>query len=37
MLHFDTFRIQSPVGLQLLTRLQMSLSHLNEHKFKQFL
>ena len=30
------FNIRNPVGLKLLTRLQVGLSHLNEHKFKQF-
>ena len=33
-LHCDTFGIHNPIGLQLLTRLRMGLSHLNEHKFK---
>ena len=33
-LHFDTFRIHNPVGLQLLTRLRMGQSHLNEHESK---
>ena len=33
-MHFDTFNIDSSVGLQLLTRLRLGLSHLNEHKFK---
>ena len=33
-LYFDTFGTHNPVGLQLLTRLRMGLSHLNEHKFK---
>ena len=31
---FDTFGIHNPIGIQLLTRLQTGLSHLNEHKFK---
>ena len=30
----DTFGIHNPIGLQLLTRLLMALSHLNEHKFE---
>ena len=29
-----TFDIQNPVGLKLLTRLRLGLSHLNEHKFR---
>ena len=33
--HSDTFGIHNPVGLQLLTRLWLGLSHLNKHKFKQ--
>ena len=33
-IHCDTFKIHSPLGLQLLTRLRMGISHLNEHKFK---
>ena len=33
-LHFDTFEICNTVVLQLLTRLQLGLSYLNEHKFK---
>ena len=33
-LHCDTFGIHNPVRLQLLTKLQMGLSHLNKHKFK---
>ena len=34
LLHFDIFGIHKPVGLQLLTRLQLGLSQLNQHKFK---
>ena len=33
-LHCDTFGIRNPLGLLLLTRLRMGLSHLNEDKFK---
>ena len=33
-LRYDTSRIHIPTGLQLLTKLQMCLSHLNGHKFK---
>ena len=29
----STYRIHNPVGIRLLTRLHLSLSHLNEHKF----
>ena len=40
-LHFDISEIHNPVGLQLLTRLRMNLSHLNEnkskHNFRDFL
>ena len=32
--HVDTFGIYNPTGLQLLTRLQLGFSHLNEHKFR---
>ena len=28
------YRIHNPVGLRLLTRLHLGLSHLNEHKFR---
>ena len=28
--------IHNPIGLKFLTRLRLGLSHLNEHKFKQF-
>ena len=31
--HVDTFWIHNPIGLQLLTRLWLGLSHLNENKF----
>ena len=30
----STYRIHNPVGIRLLTRLHLSLSHLNEHKFR---
>ena len=30
--HVDTFGIHNPIGLQLLTRLRLGFSHLNEHK-----
>ena len=30
----STYRIHNPVGIRLLTRLPLSLSHLNEHKFR---
>ena len=30
----DTFGIHNPIGLQLLTRLRLGFSHLNEHKFR---
>ena len=33
-LHCDTFGIYNPVELQLLARLRLGLSHLNEHNFK---
>ena len=29
-----TYNINDPVGLKLLTRLRVNLSHLNEHKFR---
>ena len=29
-----TYRIHNPVGIRLLTRLRLGLSHLNEHKFR---
>ena len=32
--HVDTFGIQNPTGLQLLTRLRLGFSQLNEHKFR---
>ena len=32
-LHFFTFGIYNPVALQLLARLRIGLSHVNEHKF----
>ena len=28
------YNIHNPIGLKLLTRLRLGLSHLNEHKFK---
>ena len=33
-LHYDPFGIQNPVWLQLLRRLRLGCSHLNEYKFK---
>ena len=30
----DTFGIHNPIGIQLLTRLRLGFSHLNEHKFR---
>ena len=30
----STYRIHNPVGIRLLTRLHLGLSHLNEHKFR---
>ena len=33
-LHCDAFGIHNPIGLQLLARFRMGLSHWNEHKFK---
>ena len=33
-LHFHALEIHNQVGLLLLIRLQISLSHFNEHKFK---
>ena len=32
--HVDTFGNHDPIGLQLLTRLRLGFSHLNEHKFR---
>ena len=32
--HADTFGIHNPTGLQLLTRLRLGFSDLNEHKFR---
>ena len=32
--NFDTFGYHNPVGLLLLTRLRLGLSHLNKHKFR---
>ena len=32
--HVDTFGIHNPTGLQLLTRLRLGFSQLNEHKFR---
>ena len=32
--HVDTFGIHNPTGMQLLTRLRLGFSHLNEHKFR---
>ena len=32
--HVDTFGIHNPIGMQLLTRLRLGFSHLNEHKFR---
>ena len=32
--HVDTFGIHNPIGMQLLTRLRLRFSHLNEHKFR---
>ena len=29
----SVYRIRNPVGLKLLTRLRLGLSHLNEHRF----
>ena len=29
----EIYRIHNPIGLKLLTRLQLGLSHLNDHKF----
>ena len=34
LISFDTFELQNPVELSLLTRLWMCLSHLNGHKCK---
>ena len=35
--HVDsTYRIHNPVGIMLLMCLHLELSHLNEHKFRQF-
>ena len=30
----DVYNVNDPIGLKLLTRLRLNLSHLNEHKFK---
>ena len=30
----STYIIHNPVGIRLLTRLHLTLSHLNEHKFR---
>ena len=35
-LHCDAFGIHNPIGLQLLRRLRMALSHQNEYKFKHY-
>ena len=32
--HVDTFGIHNPIVMQLLTRLWLGFSHLNEHKFR---
>ena len=32
--HVDTFGIHNPIGMQLLTKLRLGFSHLNEHKFR---
>ena len=32
--HVDTFGINNPIGMQLLTRIRLGFSHLNEHKFR---
>ena len=32
--HVDTFGIHNPIGMQLLTRLRLGFSHLNEHRFR---
>ena len=32
--HVDTFGIHNPIGMQLLTRIRLGFSHLNEHKFR---
>ena len=32
--HVDTFGMYNPIGIQLLTRFRLGLSHLNEHKFR---
>ena len=32
--HVDTFGIHNLIGMQLLTRLQLGFSYLNEHKFR---
>ena len=31
----STYRIHNPVGMRLLTRLRLGLSHQNEHKFRR--
>ena len=33
--HVDTFGIQNPIGMQLLTRVRLGFSNLNEHKFRR--
>ena len=32
--HVDTFGTHNPIGMQLLARLRLDFSHLNEHKFR---
>ena len=32
--HVDTFGIHNPIGMQLLTKLRLGFSYLNEHKFR---
>ena len=32
--HVDTFGIHNPIRMQLLARLRLGFSHLNEHKFR---
>ena len=32
--HLDTFGIHNLIGMQMLTRLRLGFSHLNEHKFR---
>ena len=36
LLHFHAFGIQNPDEMQLLIKLQMDLSHLNEQKLTDF-